>query len=115
MIDGARSGELFRAYARQERVPHLRPGDIAVTDNLVTHKVAEAVRARDADLVYPPAYRPDMNPIEPVFSKVENELRRRELRSIAAREAAFGECLDWITNTDATNYFANAGYPPGSK
>jgi hypothetical protein len=26
VIDGARNGELFRAYVRQEQVPHLRPG-----------------------------------------------------------------------------------------
>ena len=74
--------------------------------------MAEATRGRDAALVYLPAYSPDLNPIEQVFSKVENELRRRELRTVTEVEDAFGASPDWITPTDARNYFGHAGYPP---
>ena len=74
--------------------------------------VAEAIRGREAGLVYLPAYRPDLNPIEQVFSKVQNELRRRQLRTVAEVEDAFGASLDWITPSDARNYFAHAGYTP---
>jgi transposase len=115
VIDGALNGELFLKYVRQELAPRLRPGDILVMDNLATHKVsgvAEAVRGRDAGLVYLPAYSPDLNPIEQVFSKVKNELRRRELRTVAEVEDAFGQSLDWVTPTDARGYFGHAGYPP---
>ena len=82
-------------------------------DNLQTHKVAgvaAAVEDRDARILYLPPYSPDFNPIEQVFSKIKNELRRREPRTINALENAFGESLDWITRTDAVNYFADAGY-----
>lgn len=115
VIDGALNGELFAAYVRQELAPRLRPGDVVVMDNLATHKVAgvaEAIRARDAGLVYLPAYSPDRNPIEQVFSKVKNELRRRELRTVVEVEDAFGQSLDWITPADARGYFRHAGYPP---
>lgn len=57
----------------------------------------------------PPA-SPDLNPIESVFSRIKNELRRREFRTVAALENAFGESLDWITPTDARHYFEHAGY-----
>ena len=116
VVDGALNGELFLKYVRQELAPHLRPGDILVMDNLPTHKVtgvAEAVRARDARVLYLPPYSPDFNPIEQVFSKIKTELRRRELRTIEALEDAFGQSLDWITRTDARNYFVNSGYTPG--
>jgi len=59
------------------------------------------VRAVDASVVHLPPYSPDLDPIEQVFSKIKNELRRRELRTITALEDAFGEALDWITPTDA--------------
>lgn len=118
VVDGALNGDLFRQYVRQELAPNLRSGDILVMDNLPTHKVkgvAEAVEQRGARVLYLPPYSPDFNPIEQVFSKVKNELRRRELRTIAALENAFGESLDWITRQDALHYFLNSGYPTGRK
>lgn len=113
VVDGALNGELFLKYVQQELAPHLRSGDIVVLDNLPTHKVSgvvDAVQARDARVLFLPPYSPDYNPIEQVFSKIKNELRRRELRTIDALENAFGESLDWITQTDAVHYFQHSGY-----
>lgn len=113
VIDGALNGPLFAQYVRQELAPQLRPGDLLVLDNRPTHKVKaaiDAVRAVDAHVVHLPPYSPDFNPIEQVFSKIKNELRRRELRTITALETAFGEALDWITPADALHYFQHAGY-----
>ena len=113
VVDGALNGELFAKYVRQELAPSLRSGDILAMDNLPTHKVkaaVEAVRAVGARVLYLPPYSPDFNPIEQVFSKVKNELRRRELRTVDALENAFGESLDWITPADARHYFQNSGY-----
>lgn len=113
VVDGAMNGELFLKYVQQELAPHLHSGDILVLDNLQTHKVrgvVEAVQARDARVLYLPPYSPDFNPIEQVFSKIKNELRRRELRQIDELEDAFGESLDWITKTDALHYFQHSGY-----
>jgi transposase len=113
VVDGALNGELFTAYVRTELAPHLRTGDIVVLDNLPTHKVqtaVEAVHAVGARVLYLPPYSPDFNPIEQVYSKIKNELRRRELRTIAELEHAFGESLDWITRTETLHYFQHAGY-----
>lgn len=117
VVDGPLNGELFAAYARQHLAPRLRTGDILVMDNLPTHKVkaaVDAVHAADSRVLYLPPYSPDLNPIEQVFSKIKNELRRRELRTIPALEDAFGQSLDWITEVEMRNYFADAGYarPP---
>ena len=119
VVDGPLNGDLFAAYVRQHLAPQLRPGDILVLDNLATHKVQaaiDAVHAVDARVVYLPPYSPDFNPIEQVFSKIKNELRRRELRTIPELETAFGESLDWISRDDTLHYFQNSGYakiPPG--
>ena len=52
--------------------PILAPGDIVLLDNLRSHKVAgiaEAITAREAQLIYLPPYSPDLNPIEQAFAK----------------------------------------------
>lgn len=116
VVDGAINGALFAKYVRQELAPHLRSGDILVLDNLATHKVkaaAEAVEECGARMLFLPPYSPDFNPIEQVFSKIKNELRRRELRTIEALEDAFGESLDWFSHSQRQNYFANSGYSLG--
>ena len=85
VVDGALNGELFLKYVRQELAPQLRSGDLLVMDNLQTHKVrgvADAVAQRGARVIYLPPYSPDFNPIEMVFAKIKNELRRRKLRTM---------------------------------
>ena len=99
VVDGAITGDIFRAWVEQQLVHELRPGDIVVMDNLAAHKVAgvrEAIRAVDADVLYLPPYSPDLNPIEPVFAKVKHEIRKRKPRTKAACDALCGECLDWF-------------------
>jgi transposase len=63
--------------------PTLRPGDLVIMDNLSSHKgprVGQLIRAVGAEVVYLPPYSPDLNPIEPAFSKI-----KPLLRSLAAR------------------------------
>jgi transposase len=70
VFDGALNGQRFRAYVEQMLAPTLAPGDIVLLDNLRSHKVAgiaEAVAAREAQLIYLPPYSPDLNPIEQAF------------------------------------------------
>ena len=57
-------GEAFLAYVQQFLAPALRPGDVAVMDNLASHKVAgvsEAIEQAGARLLYLPPYSPDLN------------------------------------------------------
>ena len=60
----------------------------------------------------PAGLQPRFQPIEQVFSKIKNELKRRELRTITALENAFGESLDWFTLPQRQNYFCNTDYSP---
>jgi transposase len=116
VVDGALNGELFVKYVRQELAPNLRSGDILVLDNLPTHKVKgvpEALAERGARVLFLPPYSPDLNPIEQVFSKVKNELRRRRLRTVPEVEDAFGQSLDWVTPDEVRNYYRHAGYQSG--
>ncbi|QEL14856.1 IS630 family transposase [Limnoglobus roseus] len=67
-------------------------------------------RGTGARLRFLSSYSPDLNPIEMAFAKIKAELRRRELRTIAAVEDAFGECPDWFTRRHCRNYLRHCGY-----
>jgi transposase len=73
VLDGPMNGAAFLAYIQTCLCPTLRPGDIVVADNLSCHKVdgvRTAIEATGASLRYLPAYSPDLNPIEKMFSKL---------------------------------------------
>lgn len=113
VLDGAINGEAFRAYIEQILAPTLRPGDIVVLDNLSSHKVAgvrEAVEATGASLLYLPPYSPDLNPIEQVFAKLKELLRKAAARTVSTLWDAIGSILDRFTPQECQNYLANAGY-----
>jgi transposase len=112
-IEGATDLPVFAAYVRQVLVPFLRPGDWVVMDNLATHKSAAILallRAAGAQPLFLPAYSPDFNPIEKMWSKVKQILRRLEARTRPALVAAIGQALAAVTPRDALNWFASCGY-----
>ena len=112
-IAGATDTEVFRAYVRDILVPSLRPGDIVVLDNLRAHK-SEAtlalIAAAGAQTRFLPAYSPDFNPIEMMWSKVKTLLRAAGARSHSALLRAIAQALAAVTADDARNWFAHCGY-----
>jgi transposase len=119
VIDGAVTGDLFVAYARQVLAPTLRAGDV-VMDNLVCHKrpeVRAAIEGAGAALVFLPPYSPDLNPIEPAFGKLKALLRRAGKRTVDELWAFLGQALDAFGPAECRNYFRHSGYPatPTSK
>src|SRR5258708_7140532 len=63
------------AYVGQVLCPTLRPGELEVMDNLAPHKsdpTLELIRAAGAEALFLPAYSPDLNPIEKMWSKLKS-------------------------------------------
>jgi transposase len=113
VLDGAMTGELFRAYVEQILAPALTPGDVVVMDNLPVHKVAgveAAIRAAGASLLYLPSYSPDLNPIEQLFAKLKALLRKAAARTKDMLWTMIGTLLDQFTPDECVNYFKNSGY-----
>jgi transposase len=112
-LDRPMTGELFRAYVVQVLAPALTPGDVVVMDNLSAHKVAgvrEAIEAVGASVLYLPPYSPDLNPIEQVFAKLKNILRKAAARSRDALWDAIAGALDAYPPNECRRYILNAGY-----
>ncbi len=113
VIDGAVNGELFQAYVEQQLVPTLRPDDVVVMDNLSSHKLAgvrKAIERVGARVVYLPPYSPDFNPIEMVFSKLKDLVRRVAPRTVEALWNLLGSLLDAFPADECRRYLRHCGY-----
>ena len=100
-VDGATDTEVFQAYVREVLGPTLHPGDIVVMDNLGAHKNEQTLALIEAVGACPrflPAYSPDLNPIEMMWSKVKSCTHADLLLAIA-------NALRAVTAQDALGWF----------
>ena len=113
VLDGAMNTTMFLAYLKQFLVPTLKRGDIVVMDNLPAHKVAgieQAIEAAGATLLFLPPYSPDLNPIEPAFSKVKAHLRKAAEHTIPRLVRRIGRIVTDFSPQECRNFFRHAGY-----
>jgi transposase len=112
-IEGATDTEVFREYIAQVLCPTLRPGDIVIMDNLTPHKnqqTLDLIEQAGAQVLFLPAYSPDLNPIEKMWSKIKQLLRSAEARSYPDLLQAITSALKKVTPQDAAGWFASCGY-----
>ena len=112
-IDAATDTDVFFAYVTQVLVPSLREGDIVILDNLRAHKnaaVEQAIRSAGARAEYLPAYSPDLNPIEKMWSKIKAFLRAVKARTSRSLNMAIRKAFQCVTPEDAISWFASCGY-----
>lgn len=112
-IEGATDTEVFRAYVREVLCPTLRSGDLVVMDNLAPHKsdlTLALIQEAGAEVLFLPAYSPDFNPIEKMWSKIKTLLRSAEARTREELVTAIGNALAKVTAKDALGWFTSCGY-----
>lgn len=113
VLDGPMDGAAFAVWAEQVLAPTLEKTDIVVMDNLSVHKNAAAraaIEARGAQVWDLPAYSPDLNPIEKMWSKVKAYLRKVKARDAETLCQAIGQAMSSVSPTDIRNWFASCGY-----
>ena len=113
VIEGAANALIFREYIRQVLGPTLQPGDLVICDNLSAHRDQSArqlIEERGAQLLFLPAYSPDLNPIEMMWAKVKQHLRSAKARSQHALLTAIRDALASVSSADAHGFFHHAGY-----
>ena len=115
-VDGPTDRQVFEAYLEQMLLPTLRAGQLVVMDNLSAHKgerVRELIEEQGCELLYLPAYSPDLNPIEEAFSKVKGLLRKACARTRDALVEAMGR-MHYLQSVaqDARGFFEHCGYRP---
>jgi transposase len=113
-VEGGTDTAVFASYLEHFLLPALRPGQVVVVDNVGAHKpdrIRARVEAAGCELVFLPAYSPDLSPIEEAFSKIKALIRAAAARTRAALEAAIATALGAVTAADAAGWFSHAGYP----
>src|SRR5262249_38281560 len=89
------------------------PDDAVIMDNLGSHKrqaIRRAIRAVGANLLFLPAYSPDLNPIEQVFAKLKTLLRKLDARTIETTWRGIDQLLDAFSSHECAAYFRNSRY-----
>lgn len=111
-FSGATNAARFQAYVDGALVPALRRGDVVIFDNLSAHRmpgVAEAIERAGARVLPLPPYSPDYTPIEEMFAKLKEFLRRVAARTRGKVTEALAEALKRVTAQDILGWFQQAG------
>jgi transposase len=112
-LEGAVDEAVFEVFVREVLLPTLHPGQFVIMDNLPSHKtdtVVNLIAGAGCELLFLPAYSPDLSPIEEAFSKLKTFLRRCRCQTIPALIKAIAQGLDSITAHDARGWFAHVGF-----
>lgn len=113
LFEGAVDRKMFEEYIREILAPRLRLGDILIMDNLNVHKsaiVTEVVQSFHGEVKFLPAYSPDFNPIEKMWSKIKQILRGLKPRTSQELFQDTGTALSMVTSDDAQGWFESCGY-----
>jgi hypothetical protein len=84
-----------------------------VDHNLGAHKndrTLALIAQAGAEVRFLPAYSPDLNPIEMMWSKVKSLLRKAQARTLHDLLQAIAAALRAVTTQDALGWFAACGY-----
>lgn len=102
----------FATFIDKYLVPNLRPGQIVIMDNVNFHTTAHvksAIEAAGARVVFLPAYSPEFNPIEQLWSKLKTYLKSKMPESLQDFHDYFIEALSTVTEYDCEGWFENSG------
>ncbi len=109
---GAWNGVLFELFVVDELLPRLPPQSVLVLDNARIHKshsLQEAVEAAGHRLLFLPAYSPDFNPIELVWSWLKNWVRHLAPEGDEPRKQAIRAAQAALPPQHAQGWFRKCG------
>jgi len=105
--------EIFRTFVEKLLYPKLGIGRYVVMDNVGFHKddaVIKLIEKTGARVVFLPPYSPDLSPIEKMWSKIKEILKRSKPRSNAEFHNALTIALHEINEDDLTGWYEECGY-----
>jgi|688.fasta_scaffold1308241_1 transposase len=106
-------GEIFSGFIEQCLVPHLESRHKIIMDNVAFHKIKEVeelVKKTGAEIIYLPPYSPDYSPIELMWSKIKNYLRKYAARTSETFQTAMNYAFNTINPNDLKGWFSHCGY-----
>jgi transposase len=113
VFDGAVDGKMFAAYMENCLLPVLKDNDYVMMENLSAHKNSFDItkfEKRSIAIKYLPAYNPDFNPIEKMWSKIKCRLREYRATTKTDIFDKIGTAFSLVTTSDAKGWFKSCGY-----
>lgn len=113
VYEGATDSTMFETYIEKCLLPHVEEGDIAIMDNLRSHKnpkIVELFESKKAKVIYLPPYSPDLNPIEMMWSKVKALLKNTVTDTLEQLIEGIKTAFESVTKNDAKAWYQHAGY-----
>lgn len=77
--------QVVLTWVKEMLLPELKPGDVVIWDNATFHKsskLAQAFATAGIELLFLPAYSPDLNPIEKFWAWLKSWIRELNLPSL---------------------------------
>jgi transposase len=112
-IDCAINGDIFKTFIEKMLLKKLKPGQFVVMDNIAFHKqpiIKSLIESRGAKVVFLPPYSPDLSPIEKMWSKVKEIIKRKKPRSKAEFHDALFIALSSVNEDDLESWYEDCGY-----
>lgn len=102
----------FEVFVRTVLVPSLREGDVVVWDNHRIHSAGSVamIEQAGARVLSLPRYSPELNAIEPLWSKVKHRVRRARVETMEGLRTAVREALESVTGSDIRGWIGHCGY-----
>lgn len=112
-IASAVNGNIFKTYIEELLVPKLHRGQFVIFDNVGFHKskdLIELIENAGARVVFLPPYSPDLSPIEKMWSKIKEILKRKKPRSEAEFHDSLVEAITSVNDEDFEEWYEACGY-----
>lgn len=97
----------------EQLLPNLKQGSILVMDNWTVHHgqdVRRLIESHQCTVRYLPAYSPDFNPIEHIFSKIKAFVKALRAKETPRLIQAFQDALFNVKADDVRHSFRHCGY-----
>lgn len=79
-VEGSCNRSVFEIWLETCLIPLLQPGQVVVMDNAAFHKggrIEQLIHDAGSELLYLPAYSPDLNKIERCWSWLKSRIRKQ--------------------------------------
>jgi transposase len=109
----ATNGEIFLNFIVKSLCPVLKKRHFVIMDNVAFHQVCgvkDAIESTGAKLIYLPPYSPDLNPIEPMWGKIKNCLRKESARTLDKFAKSIKIAFTSIQSVDLAGWYKHCGY-----
>jgi len=104
---------IFKTFSEKLLIPKLKRGQFVIFDNVSFHKsqeIIDLIEATGAKVVFLPPYSPDLSPIEKMWSKIKEILKRKKPRTKADFHNALFIAIMSMNDNDFDEWYEACGY-----